>query len=178
VLRRRESQGHPPPFLGDTHYQFLNKNSALHTQTPQTWSLVWYSSWGTVWGLFHDRKSGGPKLTMTVPPYHGVYVLRAESSSLFPDPPAPMNHVKIFKGWPLQDAPSKLVQLWYKSFPPGRFLPVGNEEANYVESNKRSTAWSCAENQIFEKSSEQDFKYLYWTMSKILLWNLITCKGT
>jgi len=48
-------------------------------------------------------------------------------------PPAPMNHVKIFKGWPLQDAPSMLVQLRYKSFPPGRFLPGGNEEANYVE---------------------------------------------
>ena len=31
-------------------------------------------------------------------------------------PPAPMNHVKIFKGWPPRDAPSKLVQLWYKSF--------------------------------------------------------------
>jgi len=29
------------------------------------------------------------------------------------------------------DAPSKLVQLWYKSFPPGRFLPGGNEQANY-----------------------------------------------
>jgi len=43
-----------------------------------------------------------------------------------------MNHVKIFKGWPLQDAPSKLVQLWYKSFPPGRFLPGGNEEANVI----------------------------------------------
>ena len=27
-----------------------------------------------------------------------------------------MNRVKIFKGWPLQDAPLKLVQLWYKSF--------------------------------------------------------------
>jgi len=48
-------------------------------------------------------------------------------------PPDPMNHVKIFKGWTLQDAPSKLVQLWYKSFPPGRFLPGGNEEANCVE---------------------------------------------
>jgi len=48
-------------------------------------------------------------------------------------PPDPMNHVKIFKGWPLPGAPSKLVQLWYKSFPPGRFLPGGNEEANYVE---------------------------------------------
>ena len=48
-------------------------------------------------------------------------------------PPDPMNHIKIFKGWPIQNAPSKLVQLWYKSFPPGRFLPGGNEEANYVE---------------------------------------------
>jgi len=44
-----------------------------------------------------------------------------------------MNHVKIFKGWPLQDAPSNLVQLFYTSFPEGRFLPGGNEEANYVE---------------------------------------------
>ena len=49
------------------------------------------------------------------------------------DPPAPMNHVKMFKGWPLQDAPSMLIQLCYKSFPPGRSLSVGNEEANYVE---------------------------------------------
>jgi len=40
-------------------------------------------------------------------------------------PPDPMNHVKIFQGWPLQDAPSKLVQLWYKSFYGGRFMPTG-----------------------------------------------------
>ena len=33
-------------------------------------------------------------------------------------PPAPMNHVNIFKGWPPRDATSKLVQLWYKKFPP------------------------------------------------------------
>jgi len=50
-----------------------------------------------------------------------------------------MNYVKILKGWPLQDAPSKqkkktkLVQLRYKSFETGRFLPGRNEEANYVE---------------------------------------------
>ena len=31
------------------------------------------------------------------------------------------------------EPPSKLVQLWYKSFPPDRFLPAGNEEANCVE---------------------------------------------
>ena len=48
-------------------------------------------------------------------------------------PPDPMNHVKIFKGWPLQETPFGLVQLWYKSLPPGRFLPGGNVEANYVE---------------------------------------------
>ena len=45
----------------------------------------------------------------------------------------PYESCKKFKGWPLQDAPSKLVQLWYKTFPPGRFLPGGNEEANSVE---------------------------------------------
>jgi len=46
-----------------------------------------------------------------------------------------------------------------------------------VLSNKSSTAWSCAENQIFVgflriKSSEQDFKNLYWRISKILLWHI------
>jgi len=33
-------------------------------------------------------------------------------------PPAPMNHVNIFKGCPPRDAPSELVQLGYKKFPP------------------------------------------------------------
>ena len=28
------------------------------------------------------------------------------------------------------------------------------------------------------KSLEYDFKYLYWTIRKILFWNLFTCKGT
>ena len=47
--------------------------------------------------------------------------------------------------------------------------------------NKSSTAWSCAENQIFVgflriKSSEQDFKYLCWWISKILLWHIFTWK--
>jgi len=32
-------------------------------------------------------------------------------------PPAPINHVNIFKGWPLRDAPLELVQLWYKICP-------------------------------------------------------------
>ena len=39
-----------------------------------------------------------------------------------------------------------------------------------------------AKNEIFVrflrmKSSEEDFKYLYWRISKILSWNIFTCKG-
>jgi len=66
--------------------------------------------------------------------YINIYVYMY--TYIYTYPPDPMDHVKIFKGWPLQDAPSKLVQLWYKSFPPGRFLPGGNEEANCVERNE------------------------------------------
>jgi len=44
---------------------------------------------------------------------HDFYSLRPECVALiFIIPPDPMNHVKIFKGWPPRDAPSKLVQLW------------------------------------------------------------------
>jgi len=59
----------------------------------------------------------------------------------------------MFKGWPLQDAPSKLVQLWYKSFPPGRFLPGKNEEANHIEQQKQYCMILCGESDfgwIFE----------------------------
>jgi len=52
-------------------------------------------------------------------------------------PPAPMNHVKIFKGWPLQDAPS--LQLFYKSFPPGR-LCLAEMKKPTMLSNTSSTA--------------------------------------
>ena len=54
-------------------------------------------------------------------------------------PPAPMNHVKIFKGWPLRDAPSKLVQLWYKSFPPDHAGLVEMKRPNRL-SSKTSNA--------------------------------------
>ena len=40
------------------------------------------------------------------------------------DSPAPMNHEKTFMGWPPRDAPSKLVQLWYKTFPPDQLGQV------------------------------------------------------
>ena len=35
----------------------------------------------------------------------------------------------------------------------------------------------CRKQILPVRSLEQDFKYLYWTISKILLWNLITWKG-
>jgi len=57
-------------------------------------------------------------------------------SKLFPasKPPAPMNHAKIFKGWPSQDASWELVPRWYKSFPPGRFLAeMQKPTSHYVE---------------------------------------------
>ena len=41
-----------------------------------------------------------------------------ESSTESQRPPAPMNHEKILKGWPSQDAPWIMVQLWYKTFTP------------------------------------------------------------
>jgi len=41
----------------------------------------------------------------------GTDMILSKPEDLPNTPPAPMNHVKIFKGWPLQDAPSMLVQL-------------------------------------------------------------------
>jgi len=82
------------------------------------------------------------------------------------NPPAPMNHAKIYKGWPLQLSPSKLVKLWYKSFHQADFCLAKMKKPTML-SNKCSTAWSYAEDQTFVgflriKSLEQDFEYLYW----------------
>jgi len=60
-------------------------------------------------------------------------------ASLSLSPPAPMNHVKIFKGWPPQDTPSKLVQLWYKKIPPDHGGQVETKNPTRL-SNKTSTA--------------------------------------
>jgi len=67
-------------------------------------------------------------------------------------PPVPMNHVKIFKGWSPRDAPSKLVQLWYKSFPPDQRGLVAMKPPTRL-SNKTSNASSCAEDQILENKN-------------------------
>ena len=50
--------------------------------------------------------------------YVCVYIYINKYIYIYIYPPALMNHVKIFKGWPPRDAPSKLVQLCYKTFPP------------------------------------------------------------
>jgi len=50
-----------------------------------------------------------------------------------------MNHVKIFKGWPPRHAPSELVQLWHKTFPPDQRGQVEMKKTT-VLSNKTSTA--------------------------------------
>jgi len=60
-----------------------------------------------------------------------------------------MNHVKILKGWPPRDAPSKLVQLWYKSFPPDQRGLVEMKNPTRL-TNNTSNAWSCAQDQILE----------------------------
>jgi len=67
-------------------------------------------------------------------------------------PPAPMNHLKIFQGWPPGDAPSKLVQLWHKTFPPDQRGQVEMKKPTRL-SNETSTAWSCAEDQILENKN-------------------------
>ena len=54
-------------------------------------------------------------------------------------PPAPMNHVKIFKGCPPRDAHSKLVQLWYKIFPTDQRGQLEIKKPTRL-SNKTSTA--------------------------------------
>ena len=83
-------------------------------------------------------------------------------------PPAPMNHVKIYKGWPPRDTPSELVQ---------NFNEIRKPQLDWVikpvphDLMRRIRFWRI-------KSPEQDFEYLYWTISKILCWNLFTCKGT
>jgi len=67
-------------------------------------------------------------------------------------PPAPVNHVKILKGWPPRDASSKLVQLWYKTFPTDQRGLVEMKNPTRL-SNKTSTAWSFAEDQILENKN-------------------------
>jgi len=66
-----------------------------------------------------------------------------------------MDHVKIFKVWSPRDAPSNLVQLWYKTFPPDQRGQVEMQKPTGL-SNKISTAWSCAEVQIQENKNPRN----------------------
>jgi len=93
-------------------------------------------------------------------------------------PPDPMNHVKIFKGRPRREA----FYYWYTAntniFPLTILVTLKSESQlgwvikpilhNLVS---RIRFWRI-------KCFEQDFKYLYWTISKIIIWNLFIRKGT
>ena len=85
---------------------------------------------------------------------YDFYIQQLENE-LWQVPPAPMNHVKIIKGWPPQDAPLKLVQLWYKSFPPDQRGLLEKKRSTRL-SNKTSNVWSCAEDQILENKNLQN----------------------
>ena len=56
----------------------------------------------------------------------GIVVCAFSQHSL--RPPAPMNHVKLFKDQPRRYALSELVQAWYQTFPPDHFghLEINN----------------------------------------------------
>ena len=62
--------------------------------------------------ILAQRSSYTPATEVVLPSIHYVRSVISPRS-----PPDPMNHVKMFKGCPPRDAPSKLVQLWCKSFP-------------------------------------------------------------
>ena len=83
-------------------------------------------------------KSGAGSLS-TITPLSETKSRATLFTSVLSTPPAPINHVKIFKGWPPRDAPSKLVQLWYKSFPPDQRGQVEMKKPTRL-SNKTSTA--------------------------------------
>jgi len=61
----------------------------------------------------------------------------------------PVNHVKILKGQPCRFAFSKLVQAWYKIFPPDHLGQVEINDSTMLRNNT-STAYSCAEDQILQ----------------------------
>ena len=98
-----------------------------------------------------------------------------------PGPPAPMNHVKIFKGCPPRDTPSELVQLWDKTFPLAHIdLTEMKNRLGWVVKPvphnlvRRIRFWT----RRTKKNSERDIKYMYWTIRNFFFWNLFTCKGT
>jgi len=101
------------------------------------------------------------------------YTLRTLNSRFCdpPDPAGPMNRVKIFQGQPPSFVLSELVQ--------------ANTSTNYF-GQRKSTTHQCWAIKLVPhnlvrrircwsvKSLDQQFKYVYWTISKILLWNTHT----
>jgi len=99
------------------------------------------------------------------PRYPKLRLITTEIQTIPPDPD-PMNHSKILKGWFPRDAPSKKVPQWYKIF----LFWSGKWKSQSHDLVRRIRFWRT-------KSPEQDFKYVYWTISKVLVWNIFTMKG-
>ena len=81
-----------------------------------------------------------------------------------------MNHAKIFKGWSPRDARSE----WYQIVPRDHFVRVQMKKPSSFSKKNQYCMILCG---VSDSGAEQDFKYLYWTISKTLVWNLFTSKG-
>ena len=110
-----------------------------------------------------------------------LYTATAEnlhSKGLRRCPPDPMNHVKIFKGRPCREA----FCYWYTAITNLFRLTI-----LVLRKSESQLGWvikPVLHNLVSRirfwriKCFEQDFKYLYWTISKIIIWNLFTREGT
>jgi len=112
------------------------------------------------------------------PPGCFTTVENLHSKGLRRCPPDPMNNVKIFKGWPRPEA----FCYWYTANTNLLNLTIlVTRKSEYqlcwvIKPVPHNLVWRIRFWRI--KSFEQDFKYLYWTISKIIIWNLFTSKGT
>ena len=91
---------------------------------------------------------------------------------------APMNNVKIFQGRPRREA----FWYWYTANTNLFRLTIfvtrksDNQLGWVIKLVHHNLVWRIRFLTI--KSFEKDFEYLYWTISKIIIWNLFTSKGT
>ena len=103
-----------------------------------------------------------------------------------------MHHAKIFKGWPRHHELCKNIQ----GLAPPRCLWGTGTQLVHISSIRQISVGRKWRSQLCWvikavphnlvrriwvwkiKSSEHDFKDLYWTISKILFWNGFTSKGT
>jgi hypothetical protein len=117
-----------------------------------------------------DGRNSGFEFTATVENLHSKGLRRC--------PPDPMNNVKIFQGRPRWEA----FWYWYTASTNLFILTIlvtlkSDCQLGWViKLVPHNLVWRIRFLTI--KSFEKDFKYLYWTISKKIIWNLFTSKGT